>query len=95
MTLPLQWTTSSLRAWIYGAGAPRGNEGVYLRKYVGHNEEVLRYFAGHRDDLLVMDLSRGDGGQELCSFLGRDVPAVPFPHANEAQGRAVAMKGIF
>ena len=99
---PSAWLNSALthfgseetpmRAWIYGAGSPRGNEDVYLRRYVGHNEEVLRHFAGRPDDLLVMDLARGDGWQELCSFLGRDVPAVPFPHANQAQGRAAAMK---
>ena len=82
-----------MRRWIYGAGAPLGNEDAYLRRYTRHNEEVLRHFAGRPGDLLVMDLSRGDGWEKLCPFLGREVPARPFPHANRADSRIAAMKG--
>jgi hypothetical protein len=33
-------------------------------------------------DLLVMDITRGDGWDTLCPFLGRPVPATPFPRSN-------------
>lgn len=86
-------TATPMRTWIYGVGAPLGHEDIYLRRYTGHNEAVLHHFRDRPQDLLVMDLSRGDGWRELCSFLGRQVPAVPFPHANQADARAVAMRG--
>jgi hypothetical protein len=34
--------------------------------------------------LLVFDLPRGDGWEELCAFLGHPIPDEPFPHANRA-----------
>ena len=70
-----------MRRWIYGAGTPRGNEATYLARYRRHNAEVLAYFAG-RDDFLVLDLERGQGWAELCAFLGAAVPEHPFPHLN-------------
>lgn len=39
------------------------------------------YFA-ERDDLLVLDLERGQGWPELCSFLDVVAPDHPFPHIN-------------
>ena len=82
-----------MRKWIYGVGAPRGHEDVYLRRYTGHNAEVMQHFRDRPQDLLVMDLARGDGWPELCSFLGRDVPDVPFPHANQAEVRQALQGG--
>lgn len=73
-----------MRKWIYGAGAPSGNETLYLERYTGHNRDVLAYFEGRPDDLLVMDLTAGDGWEKLCGFLGFEIPAIPFPHANRA-----------
>lgn len=77
-------TETPMRAWIYGAGCPEGNEDVYVARYERHNREVLEYFEDRPDDLLVLDLQRGDGWNELCAFLGVDVPDEPFPHANKA-----------
>ena len=68
-----------MREWIYGVGTPLGNETAYLARYRRHNKAVLEYFQG-RDDLLVMDLERGDGWSELCAFLDVPVPDQPFPH---------------
>ncbi|MDX1480096.1 MAG: sulfotransferase [Woeseiaceae bacterium] len=78
--------TTPMREWIYGpeAGCPEGNEDVYVARYERHNREVLDYFSDRPDDLLVMDLPRGDGWPELCAFLGEPLPDEPFPHANKA-----------
>ena len=75
-----------MRRWIYGddAGCPEGNEDVYVERYERHNREVLEYFEGRPDSLLVLDLPKGDGWPELCAFLGEPVPDKPFPHANKA-----------
>ena len=73
-----------MREWIYGVGHPAGNEDVYRARYVAHNFEVQRYFAGRPNDLLVMDLSAGDGWPELCAFLGCEVVPGEFPRENVA-----------
>jgi hypothetical protein len=51
---------------------------VFLTRYRQHNLEVLRYFNG-RPDLLVMDMSDGSGWPDLCAFLDRPVPEEPYP----------------
>jgi len=79
--------TTPMREWIYGPGAPRGNEGVYLERFERHNREVREYFADRAQDLLEMDIEAGDGWEALCGFLGRPLPRVPFPHENKAGGR--------
>lgn len=75
-----------MRRWIYGenAGCPEGNEAVYVARYERHNREVLEYFRGRPDDLLVIDFPNADGWGPLCRFLGHEVPDEPFPHANKA-----------
>lgn len=77
-------TETPMRKWIYGVGCPEGNEEVYVRRYERHNREVLAHFHERPDDLLVLDLPRGDGWPELCGFLGVAVPDRPFPHKNKA-----------
>lgn len=57
----------------------------FLDKYRRHNQEVLEYFAHRPADLLVMDLTAGDGFDKLCPFLGRAVPEQPFPHRNQQE----------
>jgi Sulfotransferase domain len=78
-----------MRKWIYGAGCPQGNEALYVERFERHNREVLSYFASRPGDLLVMDLVRGDGWDELCHFLEKPVPDIPFPHANQSQKREI------
>lgn len=47
-----------------------------------HHKKVFEYFEDRSDDLLVMDVCRGDGYEQLCPFLGKAVPGEPFPWAN-------------
>ncbi len=79
-------TETPMRRWIYGegAGCPEGNEDTYIARYERHNREVLEYFSGRPDDLLVFDLPQGHGWDQLCPYLGRAVPDELFPHANKA-----------
>ena len=71
-----------MRTWIYGFGDPVGHEDVYRKRYDEHNADVRAYFAQRPDDLLVIDVTAGDGWDRLCPFLGVDVPDAPFPHRN-------------
>lgn len=77
--------STPMREWIYGVGngCPAGHEDVWVRRYEQHNREVMEYFAG-RSDFIIMDLAGGDGWEKLCGFLGEPLPAEPFPHANPA-----------
>ena len=52
---------------------------IFLARYRRHNTEVLEYFKDRPDDLLVMDMDRGAGWNELCSFLNCPVPAGEYP----------------
>jgi hypothetical protein len=74
--------TTPMRRFIYGAGSPLDNEAIYRARYRAHNAAVLQYFAARPADLLVMDVTRGDGWDLLCPFLGLDTPGCPFPHKN-------------
>lgn len=77
-----------MRQLIYGRdhGAPLGKEQVYKERFERHYADVRAHFAG-RDDLLELDLARGEGWDALCGFLGHPVPDVPFPHANHRGDR--------
>lgn len=91
-----QWLTSvvrhfggkstAMREWIYGVGDPVGNEDIYVTRYERHNAEVIDYFNDRADQLLIMNLSNGDGWEELCPFLSIDIPEVDFPHENKVTG---------
>jgi hypothetical protein len=53
-----------------------------IAAFHAYNDEVRRYFAGRDQDFLVIDFSAGQGWPELCRFLGKPVPDLPFPRSN-------------
>ncbi len=75
-------------AWIYdGVADPIENPEQYLATYRQHNKEVCDYFGDRRgDDLLVMDITNGDGWEKLCPFLSEPVPWLPFPRGKITEG---------
>jgi hypothetical protein len=79
--------STPMREWVYGAGRPRGNESLYVSRYERHNRDVQAYFASRADDLLVMDVSAGDGWNVLCPFLDVEMQPIPFPRANDRHSR--------
>jgi hypothetical protein len=85
--------STPMREWIYGVGHPKGHERTYIEVFERHTADVLAFFRGRPNDLLVMDLAAGDGWQRLCPFLGQDTPSIPFPHANPAGEREQARHG--
>ena len=76
---------TSMRKWIYGLGSPKGNEELYINTFKKHNSDVKRYFLNRPDDLLVIDLTAGEGWEMLCSFLEKNQPREPFPHFNKGK----------
>ncbi len=43
---------------------------------------VKDYFRERPEDLLILDVAAGDGWEQLCPFLGKEIPDIPFPRAN-------------
>lgn len=74
--------STPMREMIYGYGSPIGHESEYIDRYNKHNEEVMYYFRNRSDKLLVINIFEGDGWNELCPFLNKPVPNIPFPHEN-------------
>ncbi len=76
-----------MREWIYGSGKgdPRNNEQLFLDMYVRHNEQVRDFFSDKADSFLEINWETAVGWEELCEFLGKEIPGVEFPHANKGQ----------
>ena len=74
-----------MRKLQYGqdAGSPLGNEQTYLRHYRSHAMAVQSAMKGC-PRFLCMNIGQGHGWEELCGFLGREIPARSFPHVNRS-----------
>ena len=72
--------------WIYGRGKglPKDYPENTIQVYTKHIAGVIDYFKNRPDDLLVIDFTKGEGWAELCSFLGKEIPDLPFPHYNKS-----------
>jgi hypothetical protein len=55
-----------------------------------HEATVRQYFQSRPADLLVMDITAGDGWDALCPFLGLSTPAAPFPHLHKQKTSGLA-----
>lgn len=75
--------TTQIRDYIYGNGAPKGNEEKFKSVYLAHQKAVKSYFKNRPDDFLVVNFTEGEGWSSLCTFLGEPTPKEPFPHANK------------
>ena len=64
------------RVLDFGTNCPSAAQSV--KRYVQHNLDVIRSVPARQ--LLVLDITAGDGWPQLCAFLGVDPPEdVPFP----------------
>ena len=55
--------------------------------YWRHHDRVARYFAGRPEDLLTLDIVGGEGWEQLCPFLGMEIPDRPFPKVSSDKNR--------
>ena len=74
-----------MHEWLYGKGILNGNQDLYLKRFRQHYKEVYDYFKDRKEDLLVMDIPKGDGWEKLCCFLDKPIPKKAFPHANKGK----------
>lgn len=60
------------------------NYDCWQSAYKAHDQRVNHFFSGlAKDRLLTLDIEKGLTWSSLCSYLGRDVPNIAFPHANK------------
>lgn len=59
------------------------DEEKFKEAYFRHHREVKEYFV-NRNDLLIMNIIKGDGWEKLCGFLDREIPEVLFPDRNKS-----------
>ncbi|WP_339746533.1 sulfotransferase family protein [uncultured Maricaulis sp.] len=67
-----------LRAAVYGCY--NYDPERFAAVYDAHVRSVMEYFKDRPEDLLIIDICSGEGFGKLAEFLGRPVPAAPFPH---------------
>lgn len=69
------------RAMLYGTIAYNRERFEWV--YHTHTKQVMEYFSGNKNkQLLVMDVTKGEGWEKLCEFLDVEVPNTEFPHSN-------------
>lgn len=60
------------------------DETLYRQAYQKHLKDVKTYFKKRPRDLLIIDITNGDGWEQLCPFLEADIPTQRFPFKNAA-----------
>ncbi len=68
----------SLRIKLYGA--PTFDRDSFEKAYDKHVKGIESYFRSRADTLLTLDVLGGEGWAQLCPFLGKPIPKLPFPH---------------
>ena len=71
------------RKLIYGYATPHKNEKKFLQYYNSHNNEVKNYFKNRPKDFTVLCWEKRNQWKELCKFLNKEIPKIPFPHKNK------------
>ena len=64
-------------------GSLEYNREQLIEKYYQHHADITLHFKGRMDKLLIIDITKGDGWEKLCPFLGQDAPEAPFPCVTE------------
>lgn len=75
------------RKLVYGYSYPQQHEQHFLDFYRRHNAAVRRHFQDRNADFIELCWERGDSWEELCEFLGVQVPDFPFPHGNKGSAQ--------
>lgn len=66
-----------------------------MARYKQRNEGIVEYFKERQEDLLLMDICKGEGWEKLCPFLDIPVRTDPFPRANITTNRNLSTLGVW
>lgn len=76
---------TAVNARLYGGKYPSENEDRAKLAYKVYNREINRFFSNGTYDFLKVCWENGDGWGELCEFLKKPIPDIPFPHVNSSK----------
>jgi hypothetical protein len=83
---------NAIHNYIYGVPYPVGNEEIFINRYERHNREVQDYFSDRPDDLITLNLDKGEvNWNNICGFLGYHIPDKDWPHANTIRQKKVKL----
>jgi len=68
-------------------GTERFDEDAFRRTWERYHADVREYLGDRPQDILYIDLVRGEGWEKLCAFLDKPVPERPFPLHNKSTWR--------
>ncbi len=73
--------------WVTGLVDPHSNGQAYMDFYNDHNRRIEAVIsnADAQGRVLRVTWETGDGWDELCEFLNKPAPDVPFPHLNKGR----------
>jgi hypothetical protein len=66
----------------------------FAETHHNHHNDIFAYF-GDRKDLLILDLESDSKWEDLCAFLGHDIPSVPYPHGNSKPSRTNTVDVVY
>jgi len=75
------------RVFLFGSMFPRKHRNEIIQKYEKHNKEVIDYFKGREDKLLVISFdgeNQSNAWEQICNFLELEAPVIPVPRKNAA-----------
>ena len=78
-----EWADVMVRNRASRYGAIEFDRNTLIETYFRHQFEVVTHFKNRPNDLLVIDITKGNGWSELCSFLGCETPKTTFPYRAE------------
>lgn len=71
-------------SWVFIHESLYGRFDSWEEAYRAFDERVRSFFDRHDSDrLLTISITGDDGWEELCRFLGKEVPSADFPHKNK------------
>ncbi|MGN6616909.1 MAG: sulfotransferase family protein [Ilyomonas sp.] len=77
---------SKFRRLIYGFHMPHNYRKEHIDFYEKHNQSVIDFFNEKAPEkLLIVCWEEGHGWQQLCKFLGKELPVHEFPHLNKSE----------
>lgn len=88
---------SPMHEWLFGLGKglPMKDKNHAIAVYETHQKAVRDYFQSRPNDLLIIDVTKTQNWDAICTFLGEPIPKEAFPHANQSAYNSNKHGGLF
>lgn len=85
---------SDFRRHLYDLDNPREDPERVRRIHQAHIDDVRTFASDNNIPLLEICFEQGDGWEVLCPFLGKPIPATPFPWSNQDPARSTKESSV-